>query len=107
MITKEVLPIGSIVYLKRTLKKVMVVGRLILVPDEETGKETLFDYSGCAYPEGIINQEVLAFNKEEITDVKHMGYRDDEELELIKRLLSWQKEEYGEEIIEEETGLEL
>lgn len=35
MLTKEILPIGSVVYLKESLKKVMITSRLITIQGDE------------------------------------------------------------------------
>ena len=45
---KELLPIGSVVTLQGTAKKVMIIG--ILQMQQESGK--LYDYLGVPYPEG-------------------------------------------------------
>lgn len=105
MLTKDALPIGSIVYLRKSLKKIMITGRLII--DSEKEEQVVFDYSGCEYPKGVVDETILAFNQEDITDVRYRGYSDDDEEELIKRMMEWQEEELGLKQQEEASELEL
>ncbi|MBC1528613.1 DUF4176 domain-containing protein [Listeria seeligeri] len=105
MLKKEILPIGSIVYLKESLKKVMITSRMITIQGDET--EEFYDYGGVAYPEGMRDENILAFNVEDITDVKFRGFSDDDELELVKRMREWQSEELGISLEKEDELLEL
>ncbi len=78
---KKILPIGSVVLLKGGEKKVMIYGRKQLKKDTET----IYDYIGCLYPEGNINEEfTYLFNHENISEVFHEGYSDEEEAEFQK-----------------------
>lgn len=78
------LPIGSIVLLKGGTKKVMVTG-YFSVPNNNQNK--IYDYTGCIYPEGVINtNEVCMFNKEQIDKIFFLGYSTDEELSFQKDL---------------------
>ena len=71
------LPIGSIVLLKKSKKKVMVTGFLCKEQDKDS---SLYDYIGCAFPEGIISSEMnLLFNNDDIDSVIFEGYKDEEE----------------------------
>lgn len=75
----ELLPIGSIVLLNNSNKKLMIYGRKQLQAD--TGK--LWDYVGCLYPEGNISPEyTFLFNHEDIKELFHSGYKDEEEEKL-------------------------
>ncbi|HAC1171547.1 TPA_asm: DUF4176 domain-containing protein [Listeria monocytogenes] len=104
MLTKEILPIGSVVYLKESLKKVMITSRLITIQGDE--EKEFYDYGGVVYPEGTKDDNILAFNAEDITDVKFRGFVDDEVV-LVKRMREWQKEEFGVSPEEEDEILEL
>ena len=78
------LPIGTVVVLKNATKRVMITGFASMSP--ETG-DTIFDYSGCVYPEGFLDyNEVCVFNHEQIDKIFHMGYIDEEE-EVFKKSL--------------------
>lgn len=75
----NLLPIGSVVLLKDSNKRVMITGRL--QRQIETGK--IWDYCGCYYPEGIINpNELFLFNHEQIQIVFFIGFQDKEGLEF-------------------------
>jgi len=80
---KELLPIGSIVLLEGGEKKLMVYGRKQI----QKGSDKIWDYIGCLYPEGNINEEfTYLFNHENIKEIFHEGYRDEEEVEFQKTI---------------------
>lgn len=87
---KKYLPIGSIVLLKNGTKRVMIYGRKQL----QVGTNTEWDYIGCLYPEGNINEEYMyLFNHDSIDKVFFMGYQDEEEFDFLeKQLLAQEKE---------------
>ena len=65
---KDLLPIGSVVLLKNAKKKLMVCGRIQV--DLNSGEEKIYHYSGCLYPEGLIDPDKLfLFNNEDIERV--------------------------------------
>ena len=71
------LPIGTIVKLKTGKRKVMITGFCLYDHD---AAHTLYDYCGCAYPEGMLStNEVNLFNHGDIEKVFHMGVSDEEE----------------------------
>ncbi len=83
---KELLPIGTVVMLEGGTKKVMITG-FCSVPNDND--EEIYDYSGCMYPEGVINSdEVLLFNNGDINEVFFKGYEDDDEKEFKSELYS-------------------
>ena len=53
---KEFLPVGSVVILKGGTKRVMVTGFCSIDNDD---KSKMYDYTGCLYPEGIINSNEI------------------------------------------------
>lgn len=72
----EYLPIGSIVLLKESTKRVMIYGRL----QRELDGDRIWDYIACLYPEGNINADhCFLFDHEQIDKIIHEGYQDDEE----------------------------
>lgn len=82
---KKYLPIGTVVVLKNATKRIMITGFASMSP--ETG-DLIFDYSGCAYPEGFLNyNEVCVFNHEQIDKVFFKGFIDEEEKEFKKILV--------------------
>ncbi|MBW6411939.1 DUF4176 domain-containing protein [Clostridium weizhouense] len=82
---KKLLPIGSVVLLKDSDKKLMIVGRLQKQVGDE--KEIGYDYSACLYPEGNLRPDSLfLFNNEQIERIYFIGFQDEEELEFNKKL---------------------
>ena len=59
-----VLPIGTVVLLKDSQKRLMVIG----ICQKEVGqKEVIWDYAGCLYPEGYLGgDKVYLFNNDQI-----------------------------------------
>lgn len=71
------LPLGSIVILKGSVKKLLIVSRGSIVEDE------FFDYGAFLYPEGMFNTNIAYFNHDDILKTVFEGYSDaDEELAL-------------------------
>lgn len=85
------LPIGSVVLIGNSKKKVMIVGVCQKGGSEE---EKIWDYTGVIYPEGYLDsQKMFLFNNEQITQVFALGYQDEEQFafkekadEAIKKL---------------------
>ena len=72
---KDFLPLGSVVLLKGTDRRIMVVGRVQI--DEEN---KYHDYSGVLYPEGFQSSDKMyIFDQEAIQRVYSLGYQDAEE----------------------------
>ncbi len=86
------LPLGSVVLLKGGKKRVMICGRVqINVQDN-----TVFDYSACLYPEGIIDPKKLyLFNNEDIDMVYFVGMQDTEEFTFRSQIEEEQKKRRG------------
>ncbi|MBO4885415.1 MAG: DUF4176 domain-containing protein [Clostridia bacterium] len=78
------LPIGSVVLLKDSTKRVMIMG----VAQEgvtEAGKK-LYDYVGCVFPEGFLSADQnFLFNTDQIDRLYFLGYQDDEALAFKER----------------------
>ena len=72
----DYIPLGSVVYLKGGIKKLLVVARAINV--ENGGKQYFFDYGGVLYPEGITGNQLAYFNHEDIGSVFFRGCDDEE-----------------------------
>ena len=80
---EKYLPIGSVVLLKNGKKRIMVTGFVIKTPDNDR----VFDYSGCLFPEGIIDsKQNLLFNHEQIEHIYFIGLNDEEEREFKSKL---------------------
>lgn len=81
---KNLLPIGSVVLLKGGDKRIMICGRI----QAKEGENTIYDYSACYYPEGIVNPtSMFFFNRDAIDTVYFVGFQDKEELNFRKNVL--------------------
>lgn len=77
------LPIGSVVLLKDSTKRVMIYGRL----QRETDGEKVWDYIACLFPEGNINPDhSFLFNNDQIESVFFVGCQDEEEMRFQQYL---------------------
>ena len=87
---KELLPVGSVVLLKDSTKRLMICGRAQSLVDK---KSKVYDYSGCYFPEGIIDaKDLFLFDSDDIETVYFIGLQDQEEFELRERLIKFFKE---------------
>lgn len=77
------LPLGSIVMLEGEELPVMVFGRI--QRNVETGE--VFEYVGCQYPIGNVGKDqYIFFNSDMISHLVFLGYRDQAEMALSKKL---------------------
>lgn len=80
---KDLMPIGSVVCLKETEKKLMIIG--IKQLNEEKG--TVKDYIGVMYPEGYLNKEVFfTFDQEDVEETIFEGYRSREQETFLEQV---------------------
>ncbi|MBP3413986.1 MAG: DUF4176 domain-containing protein [Clostridia bacterium] len=72
------LPIGSVVLLNESRKKVMIVG---VAQRSASSPDTIWDYSGVLFPEGYLGADnMILFNNEQITQLFVLGYQNAEQL---------------------------
>jgi len=89
---KKFLPIGTVVLLKNSKKRLMIVG----LSQKQVDSEKIWDFSGCLYPEGIIDPEKLyLFDYDQINQVFFIGFQDPESVNFMRKLTIYanQKEE--------------
>ncbi|MCL2287263.1 MAG: DUF4176 domain-containing protein [Firmicutes bacterium] len=80
---RSFLPIGSVVLLKEAKKRIMIIG----VKQQETNTDKIWDYSGCLYPEGIIDSDSLfLFDENQIEMLFFIGFQDGEGLQFLDML---------------------
>ena len=73
------LPIGSVVLLKGSTKKLMVAGFCQREVGDGAG-ENIWDYAGCLYPEGFLGTDkTYLFNGDQIERIFAVGYQDEEQ----------------------------
>lgn len=76
------LPIGSVVVVGDSTKKVMIVGVC-----QKSTDGRIFDYSGVVYPEGFLDpQKMFLFNNDQITQIAALGYQDAEQLAFKEKV---------------------
>ncbi len=82
----NILPLGSIVELKKIKDKVLIIGV------NQISNKKKYDYMGCVHPYGYTRlEELLLFNADDITNVIFNGYYDDETKEFYEDII-WLKE---------------
>ena len=71
-------PIGTVVLLKESTKRVMIVGVCQRGADNPG---SLYDYTGVPFPEGYLSgDKMFMFNNDQIHQVFAIGYQDAEQL---------------------------
>lgn len=86
------LPLGSIVRLKKGERLLMIISRGALLPDKTSETIYCFDYVGCLYPTGIDVENSFYFNHEDIDKVIFYGYSDKQEHLFVEQYEQWRKE---------------
>ncbi len=81
---KGLLPIGTVVLLEGGTRKVMICGYSSKGDDDEK----VYDYNGCIFPEGFLENIYLLFNHDQIDEVCFIGYKTDEYEDYINRDIS-------------------
>lgn len=72
------LPVGTVVLLKDSTKKIMIIG--VLQRQINTEQEKIWDYAACFYPEGFMGGDKLfLFDHDQIERVFAVGYQDEEQ----------------------------
>ena len=103
---KDLLPIGSIVLLKDTPKKIMVNG--VKQRAAEGEDEQVYDYCGVPYPEGNIGAEyTIMFNQDDIEDVIFRGFENIERDYFLNELMKFYEPENAVDIPAEPLQEEL
>ncbi len=75
------LPIGTVVLLENSSKRVMIIG--LLQKQIKEGEDIVWDYSGCYYPEGYMGPDrTFLFNNNQIEKIFAVGYQDEEQFEF-------------------------
>ena len=75
---KGLLPIGTVVLLTGSRKKVMIVG---VCQKGINSPYQIWDYTGVIFPEGYLSSDkMFMFNNDQIERVYALGYQDEEQL---------------------------
>ncbi len=87
---KELLPIGSVIWLKEAEKPLMIFG--VKQSNMETNEE--YDYIGVLYPEGNMGTDSqFLFQHKDIDRVEFRGFEDERREEFIQDLEAFYKEQ--------------
>ena len=82
---KDLMPIGSVVLLKGGEKRLMICSRVVA----NAAENTIYDYAGFLYPEGIVNSSNLYFfNHDAIDEIFFIGFQDREEMNFRAKVLA-------------------
>lgn len=76
--------LGSVVYLKGGIKKLLIVARAVNVKNKE--KQYFFDYGGVLYPEGITGDRMAYFNHDDVSSVFFSGCDDEENKGMVEAI---------------------
>ena len=104
MNVEKYLPVGTVVLLEDAKKRLMITG-FCMTDNSDKENPQVYDYSGCLYPEGLVNSNQIAlFNHDQIAEIYHMGYSDEEEKAFKEKLNEYlEKADKGEETTEGTT----
>lgn len=83
---KKELPIGTVVMLVGGSKKVMITG----YRSKNADADKVFDYNGCVFPEGLMENIYCLFDASQIEDVLYMGLESEEKDNHINKLYDTQ-----------------
>lgn len=86
-ILEHYLPLGSIVVLNGSVKKMMITARGLIAPVGEENK--VFDYGGIFYPEGVMGEKMAFFNQKDIYKVVFQGYSDADDDAMNDNIKNW------------------
>lgn len=79
---KKYLPLGSVVTLKESERKMLIIGR------SQVCNDILYDYSACLFPEGYLGKDQLyVFNNEDVDILYYVGMQNEEEFAFRKALI--------------------
>lgn len=79
---EKYLPIGTIVMLNEATMPMMITGYKM-----QDGMYNLYDYCGCIYPLGNTSNQKGAFNHNQIKEILHIGYEDENYKVFNEKLL--------------------
>ncbi len=85
------LPLGSIVSLKDNPVKLMIIARALQAKNPR-GEINYFDYAAVIYPHGLMNEQLIYFQRDSISMVYFLGFRDADEVAVRNVLAKYEKE---------------
>ncbi len=88
---KELLPIGTVVLLEGGTKKVMICG----YSSKSAEDNKVYDYNGCIFPEGFMENIYCLFNHDQIETVYYEGLKNEEFEEYMENGIKGQGRAIG------------
>ncbi len=85
----KILALGTIVYMKNSNEKIMVISRGAIYGEAE--EECYYDYVGVKYPVGFDQNQTVFFNHDNVDEVIFYGYTDSDEERFLQLYDSWQQ----------------
>lgn len=82
----KIYPIGTVVTLTNGEQELMITSRFPLY--NNNGEIGYFEYGGCLFPQGQMNENNFFFNEEDIETIHFKGYESSDEKELREELSS-------------------
>ena len=82
----QFLPLGTIIILKGTVKKLLIAQRGIQLPGQEDSALRYFDYGAILYPEGLVEDQLVYFNHNQILKIVFEGYQDEDNELIVSEL---------------------
>lgn len=86
-VLERYLPLGSIVVLNGSVKKLMITARGILTG--EGTERRIYDYGATFYPEGVMNDKMIFFDHADIYRILFEGYTDMDDELMNDNIRSW------------------
>lgn len=83
----DFLPLGSVVKIRGSIKKTIIIARGLMTIMGE--KALFFDYGGAVYPEGLMGDQIMYFNHNDIEEVIFTGFENEENTEMVNYLNRW------------------
>lgn len=80
----DYLPLGSIVLMDGGIQKILITSRGLVVAHND--EQFFFDYAGVPYPQGLISDDLLYFNHENIAKVVFEGFKDDDDAVIVNNI---------------------
>lgn len=85
---KGLLPIGTVVMLEGGTKKVMITGYY----SKANGENKIYQYNGCIFPEGFIENVFCLFDHNRIKEIFYKGLENEEYEKYINNMDSFSGE---------------
>lgn len=82
-IESRLLPLGSVIRVSGARLLVVVARGLMLTVD---GEPVYVDYGACLYPEGMIGDSMLYLNADDVVEVVHEGFSDEDDARHLAEL---------------------